>query len=121
MLRDLERPARVAAINLAEVIDQLVRVSGWDASGVQDRLDLLELGGLVALATDRRLAVLGGHVRASFYNRKTCQVSLADCVAVATAQDAADSLATSDPDLAAVARQLGVVIIPLPDSEGRRP
>ena len=47
-------------------------------------------------------------------------MSLADCVALATAA-AARAIATADPPLAAAARAEGIDVIALPDSEGRAP
>jgi hypothetical protein len=46
---------------------------------------------------------------------------MADCVALATAASFAEPLATSDVPLAAVAKVVGVGIIPLPDARGQRP
>ena len=98
-----------------------MRVAGWEVEPVRRALDLLAAGGLSTLDTDRRLALLAGQARATFYDKRTCQVSLADCIAVSTAQEAGQSLATSDPHLARVAREIGVEVVALPDSGGKRP
>jgi hypothetical protein len=48
-------------------------------------------------------------------------VSLADCIAAATTLDLDESLATSDPALAAVVRAEGGRVRGLADSSGRMP
>jgi hypothetical protein len=48
-------------------------------------------------------------------------LSMADCAALAVAAALDEPLMTSDPPLAAAARSEGVLVIPLPDSEGRFP
>ena len=48
-------------------------------------------------------------------------MSLADCLAAATALAQGAELATADAPLAAVIRAEGGSVAPLPDSTGRRP
>jgi len=48
-------------------------------------------------------------------------LSLADCLALATAIDLGDALATSDRALAALARRYQLTVVALPDSRGRKP
>lgn len=62
-----------------------------------------------------------GQLRAAHYHRTTSPLSLADCVALAVADDRGEALATADPSLAAMARAEGVEVIGLPDAQGRRP
>lgn len=62
-----------------------------------------------------------GDLRAVHYHRERSAVSLADCLALATAESVGEALATPDPALAAMARAEGIEVIPLPDSRGHRP
>ena len=67
------------------------------------------------------VARLGASLRAQHYSRADMPLSLADCFCLATAMTLKTDLATTDPDLARLARDLGVAVIGLPDSTGRRP
>lgn len=112
----------ITAVNLAEVVDVMVRRKGRTAAEVSDRLDLLgRWEALQVVPVDRALAARAGTLRASHYHRSRRPVSVADCVAAATAEGLGEALATSDPHLAAMARDEGVEVVPLPDSRGRRP
>jgi predicted nucleic acid-binding protein len=46
---------------------------------------------------------------------------MADCLLLAHAISTGDALATSDPDVAAIARARGLTLIALPDRDGNRP
>ncbi|MGH3922616.1 MAG: hypothetical protein ACRDTT_07070, partial [Pseudonocardiaceae bacterium] len=72
-------------------------------------------------ALDAPTATLAGRLRARHYHRERCAVSLADCVAAATAIMRDRPLATADPALAELLRAEQGKIISLPDSNGRRP
>lgn len=116
------RPAPViSAVNLAEVNDTLVRVIGREPDTVRDRLDWLIVGGLEVEPVWVPVARLAASLRAQHYHRTDMPLSLADCFCLATAMILETDLATTDPDLAALARNLGVGVIGLPDSTGRRP
>ena len=111
----LRRPdASISAVNLEEVIDQLVRVDGRSPEAVNDAIDLLIVGGLDVqpfwLPNARRSAAL----RAAFYDKSTSALSLADCACLATAVALKTDLATSDGPLARAARAVGVNVIELP-------
>jgi PIN domain nuclease of toxin-antitoxin system len=121
LLRDDEDRPRIAAVNLAEVIDVLVRVKSFPRRQVGQAVSWLQAGGLAVVATDERIAQVAGDLRARHYHRINCAVSICDCVALATAQTLGEGLATADPALASVARADGTPLIPLPDSRGRRP
>ncbi len=60
-------------------------------------------------------------LRAKHYHRERRPVSIADCICLATALRLKEDLATTDPALAAVAREEGVTVVALPDSSGQRP
>jgi PIN domain nuclease of toxin-antitoxin system len=113
--------ARMSAVNLAEVVDHLIRVAGRAEDAVSRSLEWVVTDGLEVIPVDEPLAQLSGQLRARHYHHQRAAVSLADCVAVATSIDLDDSLATADPALAAVARKEGVSVLALPDTSGRRP
>lgn len=84
-------------------------------------LTLLESGGLQVAPIDASIGIAAGELHARHYDRKTSPLSMADCVALATAAALGEPLATSDKPLAAEAQAEGVAVIPLPDTSGRRP
>jgi PIN domain nuclease of toxin-antitoxin system len=114
-------PPSISAVNLAEVVDWLIRIGGQTADQARDRIDWLIVGGLQvepAWLFDARLAA---QLRARHYQRERAPLSLADCVCLATAVRLSTDLATTDPVLAGLARELGLDVIGLPDSTGARP
>lgn len=111
----------ICAPNLAEVVDVCVRVHGNDEPTVRERIGWLLTGGLEVAVLDSRLALDAGTLRARYYRRRHCEVSLGDCYALALAQRRRLALATADPDLAQAARSQDVAVVALPDSRGRRP
>ncbi|MHB8507978.1 MAG: PIN domain-containing protein [Candidatus Dormibacteria bacterium] len=113
--------ACISAVNLAEVIDQLVRVAGRSAAEVEISLASLAAGGLVVVPTDEQVGRSAGSIRARYYDRRTAPVSLADCVALATCLRLAAALATADAPLATIAKKEGVALVGLPNSFGQRP
>jgi PIN domain nuclease of toxin-antitoxin system len=115
------QPASASVINLAEVVDVLVRINGRPIDAVMEKLDWLTAGGLESVDVDEGLAIAAGRIRAKHYERVNQPLSLADCVALATAVAMNEPLATADPPLAAAAADEGCKIVALPDSRGRRP
>lgn len=111
----------LAAVNAAEVVDQLVRVWGRDGDDVEGDLALLGAAGMHLHPLDAEMALHAGRLRAAHYHRERCAVSMADCVAAATALRLDAPLATSDPALAGLVRGVGGEVLALPDSRGRRP
>lgn len=114
-------PPSISALNLAEVVDWLIRVDGQDDDDVRDGIDWLIVGGLEVEPAWLFEARLAAHLRAKHYHRERRPVSIADCVCLATAMRLKEDLATTDPALAAVAREEGVTVVALPDSRGDRP
>jgi predicted nucleic acid-binding protein len=108
-------------VNFAEVIEILVRVGGRDEEAVRDRVDWLIAGGLEIEPVWLPIARSAASIRARHYHRVRARISNADAVCLATAIALDSDLATSDSDLATVARSVGVEVIPLPDSTGRLP
>lgn len=98
-----------------------MRVAGQPEEAIFRRLDWLASDGLTVVAVDESIGRLAGVLRARHYRRTGTAVSLADCVALATARRLDEPLSTADPALAAVARAEGVPVLALPDSQGRVP
>lgn len=117
----LREPTLLPAVNQAEVIDQMVRTYHRAADDVEADLALLCHVGMEVATLDIETATLAGRLRARHYHRERCAVSLADCVASATAIMHGCPLATADPALAALLRAEHGKIIGLPDSNGHRP
>ncbi len=84
-------------------------------------MDWLLAGGLRVVPVDETIGRAGGRLRAEHYHRRDRKLSVADCIALATAEALHEPLATSDPAIAATAEAIGVAVIPLPDSSGARP
>jgi PIN domain nuclease of toxin-antitoxin system len=110
----------VTTANLAELYDQLVRRVGLEPEAVDAHVRPLVDGSLAVRDLDRERAARAGLLRAQLYRRRTTELSLADCVLLASL-DEGDTVATADPPLARAARRLGHTVTPLPDSRGRRP
>lgn len=121
LLEDQAEPNVISAANLAEVFDDLVRVRGHEADRAHEGVLMIRLGGLDVLFVDDVLAESAGVLRARYYDRSTAALSMADCVAVATATSEDATLVTGDSALVRVARAENVSVIGLPDRRGRRP
>ena len=106
----------LTAVGLGEVVDQLTRLAGVDEDDVL--LDLSEMGLGDALAINARAGSQAGRLRARYYNRTRCAVSMADCLAAVIAREGAMPLATCDPHLLDMCHQEGIDVVPLPDSQG---
>ena len=120
-LRDAGSLSRLSAVNLAEVVDVMTRIYQRPVDGTTTALAMLESGGLTIVPADAAVGALAGELHARHYDRKSSPLSMADCVALATAIVIDDALATSDQPLAAAARAENVTVLPLPDSRGIRP
>lgn len=117
----LRTPSVLTSANAAEVLDQLVRVYHRDADDVHADIALLANAGMHVAPLSADQGLLAGRLRARHYHREHCAVSLADCIAAATALSEQRPLATSDPALAAVVRSEGGTVHPLADSSGVKP
>ena len=100
----LRAPTWISGVNVAEVMDQLVRIDGNDPDEVEVRLATLCVDGMTVVPATQELGVLAGTLRARHYHKKTCKVSLADCFAAATALQLRLPIATADPDLIGLVR-----------------
>jgi PIN domain nuclease of toxin-antitoxin system len=119
--RLLRAPARLTAVNAAEVCDQMSRVFGSDPDAVEADLALLSHAGMRLEPVSAEIAIEAGRIRARRYHRQHAAVSLADCIAASAALAFGEPLATADPALAGIVRAEGGQVHPLPDSKGRRP
>jgi uncharacterized protein with PIN domain len=131
MLRDEPAAAEVKALLyrggcatpatcLAEVVDQLVRRHDVRPGDVADSLEPLIDASLGIVPVENELGWQAGEDRAVHYARTGSDLSLADCVLLACV-GTDDELASSDGPLLGVARKLDLRVIPLLDSNGRRP
>jgi predicted nucleic acid-binding protein len=117
-----ENPASIATLNLAETYDVLIRVVGREAEQIDERIQEMALiGALEIVPLSDEVARRAGSLRAEHYDQRARNVSMADCVAAATAEALSDSLATPDSHLTEMAREIGLEVIALPDSSGRKP
>ena len=108
----------ISSVNLAEVVDVLVRVYGQSPLAVSQKLDWLLAAPMTVIEADEIIGRLAGRLRAERYHRTQSAISLADAFAAATANVLEQRLATSDPALATVALAEGVEVSRLPDSTG---
>ncbi len=106
----LRSPTWLSAVNAAEVMDQLMRVDGHERDEVEIRLATLVADGMSIHPATAGLGITAGALRATHYAQRTCNVSLADCFAAATALELDMPIATADPDLINLVRaENGVV------------
>jgi len=118
----LRSTAAMSAVNLAETYDVLLRRLQQSEVVVQRAVEDLSMRGrLQIIPAAEALGQMAGRLRAQHYQRSDRPLSLGDCFALATCVSMGFELATADAPLAAVARFLGLDVVPLPDSAGTRP
>jgi predicted nucleic acid-binding protein len=96
-------------------------VFGRDADDVHADLAILSQAGIDMPPLTTDVGNEAGRLRARHYHRGKRAVSLADCIAAATALTQAQPLTTSDPARAALVRDEDGEVHGLPDSHGRTP
>jgi len=121
MLSDTEARHAVCALNAAEVVERVSRGSGEPAENVAAGVELWFESALRCVPLDWNRACRAAELRARHYHRTRSPVTLADCGAIALAEQLEVELVTSDQAMIRVARAEGVVVIPVPDSSGRTP
>ena len=104
----------VATANMVEALDVSQRVYGLPIRRAVEILDPLFGGPLAAVSLETNTAERAAEIRAAHYHRSTRPISLADAVLLASAKPG-DIIATSDPDVLAVAAAERVRSIPLPE------
>lgn len=117
----LTGPTAMSVINAAEVVDRMIRVHTQRLDELEQDFSLLERTGMRMIPVTDAIAVHAGRLRARYYDRKTCSVSMADCVAAATALREKVELATADRGLVVVMMGEGGEVLALPDSNGVMP
>lgn len=116
-----EGDAAVVSVNLAEVLDILVRVMGHDPEVVDDKLVPVLESWLPVVAVGEAEARAAAEIRARRYHRESASLSLADCVLLGVAALRSCGIGTSDALMAQTARAEGTDIVALPNSSGERP
>ena len=117
----LRSPTVLTSVNAAEVVDRLVRRYGRNADDVETDLHLLSISGMEMVPVTVERGLEAARLRARHDDRRDAAISLADCVAAATALHLGEPIATADPALAAMVRAEGGTVTALPDSHGRVP
>jgi predicted nucleic acid-binding protein len=116
-----EGDAAVATANLAEALDVSQRLFGLPVARAVEALEPLLEEALRPVVLDLAVAQRAATIRATHYHRATRPISLADAILIASAVRSSGEpgrrrvrLATSDPDVLAVARAEGVATVELP-------
>jgi len=115
----LNRGAAMTTLNLAEAIDRLERRYDVQVGRARSVIEGLLSKSLELLPLGSAQAWRAGEIRAAYYHRSRCPLSLADAVLVASAP-ADGRIASSDGLLLTVAASEGIATVALPDSKGRR-
>lgn len=110
--------AAIGSVNLFEVADYFMRREGWSDVATQVALTQLVDEAITVIDAGRDIARRGAVLRARHYGKRSRELSLADCMLLASVGPT-DSLATSDPGVAAVARVEEISLVPLRDAAGR--
>jgi predicted nucleic acid-binding protein len=109
MLR--ENRARMCTVNAAETVDVLVRVHRWDAADVMAVVEQLLSTAVEPVLPSVELSTRAGELRARHFDRRG-RLSLADCFALATAEEEGGSaILTTDRILADAARAEGIEVV----------
>ena len=106
---------------MAEILDVMTRIYERPVAATVTALAMLETAGLQTHVVDAVIGLSAGELHARHYDRKASPLSMADCIALATALLLREALATSDGPLAAAAVIEGVDVLGLPNSTGDRP
>ncbi len=114
------RDCGVSVVNVAEVLDVLIRVHKAPVDDASEALDRFLADVARPIPATRALSEHAALIRTRHYHRRDRDVSLADCFAIATAVPDGE-IATSDSAIAHVARAEGIEVIALPNPRGRRP
>jgi predicted nucleic acid-binding protein len=115
----LKGGAAMTTLNLAEAIDRLKRRYDLAVEQTRPVIEGLLAKNLMLLPLGPVQAWRAGEIRAAYYHRSRCRISLTDAVLVASAP-ASGRIASSDGPLLRVAASEGIAIVALPDSRGHR-
>ena len=111
----------VTTVNLSESLDVVGRVYGIGEEELQRLVDPLLDAALSVELPPLEDAWAAASFRRRYYDRSTCELSLADCFLLAAASRLGASVATTDPAVASAAREESLALIALPETSGRRP
>lgn len=111
----------ICVVNAAEVVDSVARARRVTAEAVASKIQLWIEAGLRVVPLDWDRAQRAAELRSLHYHRSRAPVSLADCGAIALAEQLEAELVTSNPAMLRVARAEGVAVLPVPHSAGRTP
>lgn len=114
------RECGVSVVNVAEVLDVLIRVHRTPVEDASEAVDRFLADVARPIPATRALSERAALIRARHYHRRDRDVSLADCFAIAAATPDGE-VATSDVAIARVARAEALGVIALPNARGRRP
>lgn len=114
------KPSVTPASCLAEVVDHLIRRDRIPPEDVVERLAPLIDASIGIAPIENTVGWQAGEFRGVRYSRRDTALSLADSILLACVGPD-DELASSDAAVVETARELGIAVIPLPDSNGRRP
>jgi predicted nucleic acid-binding protein len=109
-----EGDVAVATANLIEVLDVSERIHRLPIPRALEILDPLFEASLTAVSLDLAIARRAATIRARHYHRVSRPISLADAVLIATAKPG-DRIATSDPDVLAIAAAVEIEPVKLPE------
>ena len=98
-----------------------MRTRGVAAETVSSKIQIWIEAGLRVVPLDWARARRAAELRSTHYHGTRTPVSLADCGAIALAEQLEAELVTSDAAMIRVAHAIGVAVIPVPDSSGRTP
>lgn len=121
LLQDPVGVPMISALSLAEIVDVVVRRFRQRVEEVQEYVSWLIAAGIEVIPVDEDTARLAGNLRSRHWDRDRRRVSMADCVVLATGMRHREPVATADQALIAAARAEGHPVVPLVDSQGRRP
>jgi PIN domain nuclease of toxin-antitoxin system len=105
--------AAIATMNLAEVIDVLVRVFGNELDAIEAVLVPLLATSLPVVPIGEAEARRGAEIRISLYHHRTSPLSLADCLLLGTGLTLRAAVATTDELLARAGDALDLEVIKL--------
>lgn len=108
-----DEPTAVVSINLAEVVDTLVRRDEVAEEKVRETVAPLLEEVIQVIGADAAMAWRAAAIRGEHYRRRTSEVALADCFLLAAAS-ADDAIATADKPVQKAARKEGIRIVALP-------
>jgi PIN domain nuclease of toxin-antitoxin system len=101
---------RMSTVNVAEVVDVLVRVRKGSPDEVIGRVEELVSTVVAPIAASLEQSLEAGEMRARTFVRRSRRVSLADCFVLTTAA-AGETIVTTDAVLADVARAEGIAVV----------